>query len=119
MKSSSFSQLAADNQYAHLGLALLGVLAQVDAALVLLAPRDITTDFPVPEQETAPTAAEPGKQQVVHLASEDMGVVVPRDEVATQSKPKRRPSPPGKDVRQDKPAAETSEAKPSKKQKKK
>jgi len=99
--SRAFTQLAADNQYAALGLFLLGVLAQVKTALDMLLP-------PAAEEEEelqavgsrggpasvdasasgvamgdAPAAdleASRGSGQPIEM-EEDIGVVVSRDEV--------------------------------------
>ncbi|TLS29298.1 hypothetical protein PpBr36_00498 [Pyricularia pennisetigena] len=64
---AAITQLAAENQFAHLGLLLLGVLAQVHSAVSLLLPADSS------EQELELEAAAEGKEV-------DMGVVVPRQE---------------------------------------
>lgn len=76
-KKSAITQLAADNQFAPLGLLLLGVLAQVHSAVSLLLPLDSA------EQESEVTAAAEGKEI-------DMGVAVPRQEQSSQDHPSPR-----------------------------
>ncbi|TLD23297.1 hypothetical protein PspLS_07252 [Pyricularia sp. CBS 133598] len=71
---TSITQLAADNQFAPLGLLLLGVLSQVHSAVSLLLPVDSA------EQEVEVTASAEGKEI-------DMGVVVPRQEQSGQDRP--------------------------------
>ncbi|KAI6353545.1 hypothetical protein MCOR25_008949 [Pyricularia grisea] len=70
---TAITQLAADNQFAHLGLLLLGVLAQVHSAVTLLLPADST------EQEFEVSAAAEDKEI-------DMGVVIPRQEQGSQDR---------------------------------
>lgn len=89
----SFSQLAADNQFAQLGLVLLGVLAQVEAAIAPFLKAE-----PLPEPEPAPPAVLPSAAQTTrplvkndagHLPAPfgiasvdiDLGVAVSRDEL--------------------------------------
>ncbi|KAH9438100.1 hypothetical protein MCOR02_001741 [Pyricularia oryzae] len=74
---TAITQLAADNQFAPLGLLLLGVLAQVHSAVSLLLPLDSA------EQESEVTAAAEGKEI-------DMGVAVPRQEQSSQDHPSPR-----------------------------
>ncbi|KAL8419982.1 hypothetical protein RB594_002943 [Gaeumannomyces avenae] len=90
----SFTQLAADNQFAHLGLLLLGVLAQVHDLVSLILPPRIEEDAaegvrcaaasplrvearPVPAVGTA--ALVPA---VASSNPDDLGVAVSRDDVA-------------------------------------
>ncbi|KAL8303811.1 hypothetical protein RB597_004809 [Gaeumannomyces tritici] len=90
----SFTQLAADNQFAHLGLLLLGVLAQVHDLVSLILPPRIEGDAaegvkcaaasplriearPVPAVGTA--ALVPA---VASSNPDDLGVAVSRDDVA-------------------------------------
>lgn len=74
--SRAFTQLAADNQYAHLGLALLGVLAQVNAAItpILPPPLEGIDDTTVGETSQPPIAQ---KEEVGETVA-DMGVAVSR-----------------------------------------
>lgn len=69
----AFTQLTADRQFAHLGLMLLGVLAQVDLAILPFAPG------PGPEvrvEAVVPRAASPAA-----VPAHDTGVAVSRDAV--------------------------------------
>ncbi|KAK1769302.1 hypothetical protein QBC33DRAFT_532918 [Phialemonium atrogriseum] len=95
----AFTQLAADNQYAQLGLALLGVLAQVDQAASSLAPAARETAAAAAATATgsstaAHSAVGPGDVAVVVAAGRrvrppgaseettDVGVAVSRTDVA-------------------------------------
>lgn len=84
---SAFTQLAADLQFAALGLVLLGVLAQIHAALSLLLGDDQA------EPGTPPPAGLPAStpgallQPSTHekkppLGTEDAGVMVTREEIS-------------------------------------
>ena len=91
----SFTQLAADNQFAHLGLLLLGVLAQVHHLVTLI--------LPLPTKEDAVKGRQPAARSSSAVAApslpaaetatlllpaavsthkDDVGVAVPRDDVA-------------------------------------
>ena len=90
----AFTQLAADNQYAHLGLALLGVLAQVHAAVAPLVPAlsgegEEGGDGLLPSATTGPVVAGPDRDV---QGGADLGIAVSRSEVERQpSKAARRP----------------------------
>ncbi|SPQ26053.1 78fcb27a-5d60-44fc-b333-5564f66bbda6 [Thermothielavioides terrestris] len=78
----AFTQLTADRQFAHLGLMLLGILAQVDTAVAPFAPpppKDTTTLVESDEPELG------GKAPIFSAADDqgpdtDMGVAVSREE---------------------------------------
>ncbi|CAN8097479.1 unnamed protein product [Discula destructiva] len=84
----AFTQLTADRQFAQLGLVLIGVLAQVEAALALFTPAE---PEPQPEREpeqednVAPMqsglGAEVQGEAVPRSADLDLGVAVSRDEL--------------------------------------
>ncbi|OHF00093.1 hypothetical protein CORC01_04501 [Colletotrichum orchidophilum] len=88
---SSFTQIAADNQHAALGLVLLGLLARINSAVALLAP-------PRPEKVTpvgdAASSSSTG-QVVVAVADErqhqseskGLGVAISRDQLKLAAKP--------------------------------
>lgn len=88
---SAFTQLAADKQFAQLGLVLIGVLAQVDAAIAPFVVQDATetsdaamtnsAEGTKTKPEIAPSA---GK-----LATDDydLGVAVPRNELDDDEDP--------------------------------
>ncbi|KAI0128645.1 hypothetical protein BJ170DRAFT_732369 [Xylariales sp. AK1849] len=94
----AFSQLAADNQWATLGIVLLGVLAQANAACVLIVGE--AGEAGTPSQETAVAAKEPEpairKGSTFHDVA-DLGQVVSRDEIIaapsgkSQGHPERPP----------------------------
>ncbi|KAK4455961.1 hypothetical protein QBC34DRAFT_432258 [Podospora aff. communis PSN243] len=69
-----FTQLTADNQFAHMGLMLLGVLAQVDKAVSVFAP------VAESEKETAGEEAEAGVTEEISIP--DVGIPVSREDVA-------------------------------------
>ncbi|KAL7918332.1 hypothetical protein ACQKWADRAFT_304363 [Trichoderma austrokoningii] len=69
----AFSQLAADNQHAPLGLLLLAILARVHAALAI--------DSPVPKAQPQPKAN--------HLANQDKGVAISRQELPLSTSTER------------------------------
>lgn len=78
--TSAFTQLAADNQHAPLGLMLLAALARINSLLSCLAPSDHTSDSATTSAtaippDTASSSARPGEEV-------DLGVAVSRDEVA-------------------------------------
>ncbi|KAM4062226.1 hypothetical protein HRG_009074 [Hirsutella rhossiliensis] len=79
----TFSQLAADNQHAPLGLLLLAVLARTHAVLAHLLPFDtppaLSLSAPTQPSMLAPSAAEP--------SAADHGVVVSRRELLQPEKP--------------------------------
>ncbi|KAH8895144.1 hypothetical protein GQ53DRAFT_820771 [Thozetella sp. PMI_491] len=86
----SFSQLAADNQYAHLGLMLLGALAQVDKALRLVAPEPTgsTESTPLlPSERRLAAGSSLAQDAIPQIAPEDIGVAVPRDPATTEDQP--------------------------------
>ena len=106
----AFTQLAADRQFAHLGLMLLGVLAQVDHAVAPFAP-GLPDDMAVVEvDEAAPVVVAVASQDTeMEPAASDMGVAVSRDEImasiewdptaprmtsSTPAQPQQRPLPP-------------------------
>ena len=107
----AFTQLAADRQFAHLGLMLLGVLAQVDQAVAPFAP-GLPEDMAVVVEmaDTAPVAVAVASQDTeMEPAASDMGVAVSRDEImasiewdptaprttsSTPAQPQQRPLPP-------------------------
>ena len=81
----AFTQLSADRQFAHLGLMLLGVLAQVDHAVAPFAPASATSGGGAEEQapgadSTAPGEAAPDQDMEMSMAT-DMGVAVSREEI--------------------------------------
>ncbi|KAF5962823.1 ribonuclease MRP protein subunit rmp1 [Fusarium bulbicola] len=91
---STFSQLAADNQYAPLGLLLLSVLARTYTILSQLVP-DHDHNPPI-STSTKPMPSEPSKHKTSDLGTDDapnagvdMGVAISRDELlSTQKKSK-------------------------------
>ena len=79
----AFTQLAADRQFAHLGLMLLGVLAQVDQAVAPFAP-GLPDDMAVVEMaDTAPAVVVVVVDEDTEMepAASDVGVAVSRDEI--------------------------------------
>lgn len=105
---SAFTQLSADRQFAHLGLMLLGVLAQVDKALAPFAPLPKDAPIEAAKQTAAVSDADLRARQLNQIPSRsnannplsestvshqdldaegdtDMGVAVSRDDVALQS----------------------------------
>ncbi len=81
VRTRAFTQLAADNQYAHLGLALLGALAQVHAAVAPL--------VPAPSEEEGGGGLSSTRGAVAGLGGDvqegaDLGVAVSRSERSTQ-----------------------------------
>ncbi|KAF4444087.1 ribonuclease mrp subunit rmp1 [Fusarium acutatum] len=93
----TFSQLAADNQHAPLGLLLLSVLARTNTILSQLVP-DQDHNPPV-STSTKPMPSEPSKHKTSDLGTDgapnagvDMGVAISRDELlSTQKKTKPIP----------------------------
>ncbi|GAB1320761.1 hypothetical protein MFIFM68171_10971 [Madurella fahalii] len=103
----AFTQLSADRQFAHLGLMLLGVLAQIDGALIPFTPSPRGAAAKTPAQTTtAPTSLRAGQLNPIPFHSKadspssenavlhrdldpdgdaDMGVAVSRDDVILQS----------------------------------
>lgn len=71
---STFSQLAADNQFAPLGLLLLALLAQVYSLLAKSIPADIGPDNRVPSEHKI-LSGEPDKGACQDL---DVGIAIPR-----------------------------------------
>ncbi|KAK3380325.1 hypothetical protein B0T24DRAFT_190601 [Lasiosphaeria ovina] len=112
----AFTQLAADRQFAHLGLMLLGILAQIDAAAVPFAPKPPSPDTSLsspshsrraaaaataqPDRAAATKAASPTGTGMVH--SHDTGEAVSRDAVTAmllgavpaETRPRSPPSQP-------------------------
>ncbi|KAF5716451.1 ribonuclease mrp subunit rmp1 [Fusarium mundagurra] len=94
---STFSQLAADNQHAPLGLLLLSVLARTNTILSQLVP-DHDHNPPI-STSTKPIPSEPRKHKSSDLKADDgpnagvdMGVAISRDELlSTQKKTKSVP----------------------------
>ncbi|KLU89386.1 hypothetical protein MAPG_08357 [Magnaporthiopsis poae ATCC 64411] len=91
----SFTQLAADNQFAHLGLLLLGVLAQVHDLVTLILPPPTKEDGAEGREPAAGSlfaaAAPPASAgetatllmpAAVSTPQDDVGVAVSRDDVA-------------------------------------
>ncbi|KAF5634518.1 ribonuclease mrp subunit rmp1 [Fusarium sp. NRRL 52700] len=93
----TFSQLAADNQHAPLGLLLLSVLARTNTILSQLVP-DHDYNRPI-STSTKTMPSEPSKHSISDLGTDDtpnagvdMGVAISRDELmSTQKKPKALP----------------------------
>ncbi|KAF4954968.1 hypothetical protein FGADI_4878 [Fusarium gaditjirri] len=93
----TFSQLAADNQHAPLGLLLLSVLARTHTLLSQLVP-DHDHSPPI-STSTDPKPSEPSKHQASDLRTDgvpyagvDMGVAISRDELLSTQK-KMKPIP--------------------------
>ncbi|EOO02848.1 hypothetical protein UCRPA7_1629 [Phaeoacremonium minimum UCRPA7] len=85
----AFTQLAADNQYAPLGLVLLGVLAQIEAAMSPLVPTEVVAatvqsplDAELSTQCTPSAISDVGASQG---EAHDFGVAISRDEVLDSS----------------------------------
>lgn len=85
----TFSHLTADRQFAHLGLVLIGVLAQVEAAMAPFVPADPTAP-PPPKPQLVGTSGSVGIVQGTVDASKaiadagdsvDLGVAISRDEL--------------------------------------
>ncbi|TPX10805.1 uncharacterized protein E0L32_008194 [Thyridium curvatum] len=105
----AFTQLAADNQYAALGLLLLGVLAQIHNALSLLLGDEQaepgTTPLPEPASSAeaavarsaavGPPSASQAQTQKLPQGKVDMGIAISRNE-PDPGKPVRREDKPGK-----------------------
>lgn len=84
-RNRAFTQLAADNQYAHLGLALIGILAQVNAAVTPLSSAQVDDNgIPVVQEETIPPT--PMSKTEAHGVADvaDLGVSVSREELRRQ-----------------------------------
>lgn len=82
----AFTQLSADRQFAHLGLMLLGVLAQVDQAVAPFAPVSASSQDETAEQAPAlgntAAAEQPAPDQDVEMSmATDVGVAVSREEI--------------------------------------
>ncbi|KAG5754107.1 hypothetical protein H9Q72_008104 [Fusarium xylarioides] len=93
----TFSQLAADNQHAPLGLLLLSVLAQTNTILSQLVPDH--DHIPPISTITNPMPSEPNKHKISDLGTDDapnagvdMGVAISRDELLSTKK-KTKPVP--------------------------
>ncbi|KAH7000080.1 hypothetical protein EDB80DRAFT_723118 [Ilyonectria destructans] len=85
----AFTQLAADNQHAPLGLMLLAALARINSLLSHLVPSDRTSD----SATTPATAITPNTESSSARPGEevDLGVAVSRDEVAIPKPSKQEP----------------------------
>ncbi|RGP60678.1 ribonuclease mrp protein subunit rmp1 [Fusarium sporotrichioides] len=108
----TFSQLAADNQYAPLGLLLLSVLARTNTLLSLLVPSEHDYASPSTDVENATSSVsdtpDPLKSTVQSIAVEtpdaetDMGVAISREELLLPQKKTSRSIPksdmPSKDI---------------------
>ncbi|KAF5619401.1 ribonuclease mrp subunit rmp1 [Fusarium tjaetaba] len=102
---STFSQLAADNQHAPLGLLLLSVLARTNTILSQLVP-DHDHDPPI-SSSAKPMPSEPSKHETSDLRADDapnagvdMGVAISREELmSTQKKTKPVPDSRSKDLK--------------------
>ncbi|KAK4153730.1 ribonuclease MRP protein subunit rmp1 [Chaetomidium leptoderma] len=94
----AFTQLSADRMFAHLGLMLLGVLAQVDKTVAPFAPPPPSDAPPSSRAEPEPQAAAaaaatefnppgetavsaPDQDQAIMMMDTDMGVAVSREEI--------------------------------------
>ncbi|EXF82551.1 hypothetical protein CFIO01_13101 [Colletotrichum fioriniae PJ7] len=103
---SAFTQLAADNQHAALGLVLLGLLARINSVVTLLAPAptpaprlekaipagDVTTtssSFSTTKSAAAVTVADERHQQQQQQQSDSkgLGVAISRDQLKLAAKP--------------------------------
>ncbi|KAM0513519.1 hypothetical protein ACHAPE_007781 [Trichoderma viride] len=73
----AFSQLAADNQHAPLGLLLLAILARIHTAL---SPLSIDTSIPKPQPKT---------NRANDLANQDKGVTIARQELPSATSTER------------------------------
>ncbi|KAK1640321.1 hypothetical protein BDP81DRAFT_391044 [Colletotrichum phormii] len=100
---SAFTQLAADNQHAALGLVLLGLLARINSVVTLLAPAPAPT--PAPRSEKATPASEvtttsslstgrsdaavavADERQQQQPNSRGLGVAISRDQLKLAAKP--------------------------------
>ncbi|KAF5590241.1 ribonuclease mrp subunit rmp1 [Fusarium pseudocircinatum] len=94
---STFSQLAADNQHAPLGLLLLSVLARTNTILSQLVP-DHDHNPPI-SSSTKPIPSEPSKHKASDTRADDapnagvdMGVAISREELLSTQK-KMKPGP--------------------------
>lgn len=85
----AFTQLAADNQYAPLGLALLGVLARFNSIISPILPSPFTVQsLPAAAHAKASTShlsCRPDSPQPLHCAptAQDLGVIVSRSEISS------------------------------------
>ena len=85
--NSAFSQLSADRQFAHLGLMLLGILAQVDKALSAFASVPINDDDDAAANEAAEgpsangTIMDQSTDDAPAQRHNDIGVAVSREEL--------------------------------------
>lgn len=81
----AFTQLAADNQYAPLGLVLLGVLAQIEAGISPMLPaEDITAAVQPPNEPELSMHDTPSvvpDTDISNAESRDFGVAISREEV--------------------------------------
>jgi ribonuclease MRP protein subunit RMP1 len=97
----AFTQLAADNQYAHLGLALIGVLAQVNTAIAPWAPA--LSEVAEKDVQVLLDTAGLASSKDAHDAA-DLGIAVSRSDIeqrvlATTSKVEQRVEDSGKGSR--------------------
>ncbi|PKS11882.1 hypothetical protein jhhlp_001176 [Lomentospora prolificans] len=110
----AFTQLAADNQYAPLGLGLLGILAQFTSVISPLAPPSSPTQSLPAATAARPSTnkvnAPPGSSQPLpgHPPPADLGVVVERSELPTSSPPSSKPI--GEPIPKKRPCAEATAA---------
>ena len=99
VRNSAFTQVAADRQFAQLGLALIGVLAQVEAAIAPFVRAEPDTD-PAGGLDEAGTASYLGGAMgdaplalktldVSPSGGDDMGVAISRDELGGDDVPSR------------------------------
>ncbi|KAJ4260708.1 RNase MRP subunit [Fusarium torreyae] len=95
----TFSQLAADNQHAPLGLLLLSVLARINTLLSHLVPAEYSHETSTPaiakpeySQTDLPSAPHTSATGVEASSSGvDMGVAISRDELVSSRKTKMKP----------------------------
>ncbi|GJN78081.1 hypothetical protein PLIIFM63780_001574 [Purpureocillium lilacinum] len=90
----SFSQLAADNQHAPLGLLLLAVLGRVDTVLATLAPSDDAKTLPPPAVQSSRANVTTARPMPAETETEapppDLGVAVSRQDVPRPVKREKR-----------------------------
>ena len=83
MKNRAFTQLTADRQFAHLGLMMLGVLAQVDKAVAPFAPGPSAVEEGFTGQDIGTVEAAPLMNQAVGdvLGGDELGTTVSREQL--------------------------------------
>lgn len=86
----AFSQLAADNQHAALGLVLLGVLARINSTVAPLVPQQSERggDMPMTNTSASHDAVTVKDQTPSELM--DLGVAISRDQLKLAAKPPAR-----------------------------